>query len=181
MRVCTYRQATRTAELSAEGSHPLTDRLWSNGATQIIHDGAGHGRVDKIRACAHEQQILDSLMVCWNNPNENCGHCSKCLRTMVTLCLLGLSSKSVPRMESGKALSNIRVTKRVALQFIQENLDLAKTHGDKDLSRKLSAIIRRYYVRQSIIELDQVLLSGVLLKLYRYSRSHKDRTGFSTR
>ncbi len=168
-------------ELSAEGSHPLTDRFWSNGATQIIHDGAGHGRVDKIRACAHEQQILDSLMVCWNNPNENCGHCSKCLRTMVTLRLLHLSSKSVPRMESGKSLRGMHVTQRIDLEFVQENLDLAKDRGDKDLIRRLSAIIRNFYVREFMIDFDRVVLSGALLKLYRYSRSHKDRTGFSTR
>lgn len=179
---CVYLPASHTyREFSPGGSHPLTDRLWSNGVTRIIHDGAGYGRVDKIRALAHDQQVLDSLVVCWNNPDENCGRCGKCLRTMATLRLLGLSSKSVPRMESGRALSGMRATMR-DLEYFQENLDLAKDWGDKDLSRKFSAIIRKYYVRQSIIELDQVLLSGVLFKLYRSVRPvNSKRIGFTMR
>lgn len=70
------------SEMFAWGSHPVTDRLWSNGCTELIHDGAGYHRTEKIAEMAANRRILDNLIVCWNKPNENCGTCGKCLRTM---------------------------------------------------------------------------------------------------
>jgi hypothetical protein len=62
-------------ELSAWGSHPLTDRLWENECTELLHDGAGSRRIDKLREIADDQRILDRLVVCWRHGNENCGVC----------------------------------------------------------------------------------------------------------
>lgn len=76
------------SELFAWGSHPVTDRLWSNGCTELIHDGAGSRRTEKIAEIATDRRIIDSLIVCWNKPNENCGTCGKCVRTMTTFSTL---------------------------------------------------------------------------------------------
>jgi hypothetical protein len=154
-------------ELAPFASHPLTDRLWSNGATEIVHDGAGSARVEKLQALANDQHALDSLVVCWKSPDENCGRCEKCLRTMAALRLLGVSSRSLPPLDSSKALRRLHPTQRLDLEYIEENLHLARLRGDAEIARELQAVIRKYHVRRCIIDIDRAMLSGVFTKLYR--------------
>ena len=82
-------------ELGPWGSHPLTDRMWTNECTELVHDGAGFRRTEKLREMAGNKQLIDNLIVCWREPNRNCGECGKCLRTMTAFRLLGISSPVV--------------------------------------------------------------------------------------
>ena len=74
------------------GSHPLVDPLWSNEALEFLHDGGEATRVRKTEVVADWPESLTCLRVCWRNDGGayNCGRCSKCLRTMVTLQMLGM-------------------------------------------------------------------------------------------
>jgi hypothetical protein len=79
--------------LEPTGSHPLLDPLWSTERQQVIYDGAGSRRVDKIEELAHDwPESLAWLRVCLENRGGgvNCGRCRKCARTMVALDLLGV-------------------------------------------------------------------------------------------
>ncbi len=80
-----------TAAMVPWGSHPLLDPLWSTERTTVVHDGADSTRLDKVAAIAGSDVALRWLRVCWENPNGeyNCGRCAKCLRTMVSLRILG--------------------------------------------------------------------------------------------
>jgi hypothetical protein len=73
------------------GSHPLVDPLWSSEALEFVHDGSEVTRVHKTETVANWPAAMDCLRVCWKNDGGvyNCGHCEKCLRTMVTLQMLG--------------------------------------------------------------------------------------------
>ena len=75
-------------ELLPWGSHPLTDPMWSTESTEVIHDGAGYRRGEKMRDLCKNQKFLDNLTVCWRSTYENCGECPKCVRTMTALYLL---------------------------------------------------------------------------------------------
>ncbi|MGD0730463.1 MAG: hypothetical protein ABR956_04310 [Terracidiphilus sp.] len=78
------------ADLFPCGSHPLLDPLWSTEAVKIVHDG-GENRMDKLRVIVQYPEAMNRLRVCWENPGEyNCGHCEKCLRTMLGLRALGV-------------------------------------------------------------------------------------------
>jgi len=80
------------------GSHPRIDPLWSSEALEFVHDGSDVTRVHKTEAVAGWPAAMDCLRVCWKNTGGvyNCGRCEKCLRTMVTLQMLGaLESQSV--------------------------------------------------------------------------------------
>ncbi len=81
--------------LQPYGSHPLLDPLWSTESLQLIHDGCEKDRVEKARYIASDEQILNSLRVCWENPDNayNCGRCEKCTRTMVQLEIAGVLEK----------------------------------------------------------------------------------------
>ena len=69
------------------GSHPKLDPLWSNGKVFLSHDGCEATRLDKTRLVAEHPIALETLRVCYENPDSlyNCGRCRKCLRTMVEL------------------------------------------------------------------------------------------------
>jgi len=73
------------------GSHPRIDPLWSSEALEFVHDGSDVTRVQKTEVVAAWPAAMDCLRVCWKNTGGvyNCGRCEKCLRTMVTLQMLG--------------------------------------------------------------------------------------------
>ena len=79
------------SQLTAWGSHPLTDPLWASGDLHIIHHGSAFNRPEKVTAIADSQIARNHLRVCWQNIDEayNCGTCEKCLRTMINLKVYG--------------------------------------------------------------------------------------------
>lgn len=74
------------------GSHPLIDECWSTEAVAFSHDGSEANRYDKIeRIAAWDRVALDELRVCLKvaGAPENCGRCTKCVRTITMLALAG--------------------------------------------------------------------------------------------
>jgi hypothetical protein len=69
------------------GSHPLTDPLWGTPNLEIIHDGAGATRIEKVAAISGWDVARRFLRVCWEGPpgSYNCGRCEKCTRTQAAL------------------------------------------------------------------------------------------------
>jgi len=158
-------------DLSAWGTHPLLDPLWSTETTQIVHDGAEASRVDKIARIAARPGALESLRVCLaNRPQYNCGSCEKCLRTMVALRLLGLSSPAFPRLESMRPLRRLRIEADDELPLFLENHALALAKGDDAVVRALRACIRRYRFRQIVRLADDVFFGGRLVRTWRRYR-----------
>jgi hypothetical protein len=81
--------------LFENGSHPLLDRLWGADRVEVVHDGAGLTRVEKLEELADSEVARRALRVCWRNPEDayNCCRCEKCVRTMVTLEILGVRER----------------------------------------------------------------------------------------
>ncbi|MBW3021053.1 hypothetical protein KY334_07190 [Candidatus Woesearchaeota archaeon] len=76
------------------GSTPFADPLLRNENLEIIHHGCDKTRVEKTIEVAKWPKSYDNLRVCWNSiKTKNCGECSKCIRTMITLHLAGSLSK----------------------------------------------------------------------------------------
>jgi hypothetical protein len=77
--------------LLPRGSNPVTDPFLSSNAFQIIHDGAGYTRLEKIREIANWQEARQNLRVCWQGAEKdrNCGQCEKCIRTILGYRVLG--------------------------------------------------------------------------------------------
>jgi hypothetical protein len=73
------------------GSDPRLDYLLSTETLEIIHDGAAITRVEKTATIAQWPETYSRLRVCWVRPDglKNCCRCSKCVRTMTTLEVLG--------------------------------------------------------------------------------------------
>ncbi len=157
-----------SGELFPESSHPLTDPLWSNGKTRIVHD-VGLRRSEKMQEIVKHPAALANLHVCWRYPIENCGRCSKCLRTLVTLRLLNERSNIFPEL-SLEALQKLRIRDESGLTFVADNLILAEEKQDWELYRILKKIICRYQLDEMKPKLDEIFLGGRLRRLHRKLR-----------
>lgn len=103
-------------QLHSWGSHPLVDPLWSTRALKIVHDRVDISRIEKTAAIAEDPLLLENLRVCWS-PVHNCGVCSKCIRTLLTLQLLG-------RYEHGSPFDRPPITPReISLLDLREHYE----------------------------------------------------------
>lgn len=66
--------------------------MFSTDATQFYSSGAAYSRLQKTQMVSNYQPSYNSLNVCWLH-DVNCGKCEKCIRTLVTLDLLGALEK----------------------------------------------------------------------------------------
>jgi hypothetical protein len=109
-----YVPATQTyAHLGPLGSHPLLDPRWSSEDVELVHDGCEASRLDKLELVAAESAARHWLRVCWENREGryNCGHCEKCLRTMVGMDALGVldAFDRLPHVISTIDIARVRI------------------------------------------------------------------------
>jgi len=80
-----------TALVYPLGSTPITDRLFSGGFMNIVHDGAQFTRTAKVEYLANFPSVVNRLKVCWEGSaqHENCGVCEKCVRTRLNFMAVG--------------------------------------------------------------------------------------------
>ena len=166
------------AEIDPSGSHLILDPLWSNGCTEFRHVDAQYHRTDKVAHLATDPYLLANLRVCWNDQNANCGECQKCLRTMVTLDILGVAGPFPRRLSLGDARS-FRPRDWDGLSHLIDNALFAHAHGRKDLVRASKAAIRRYDRRQALTYIDRGMLFGLLHRLRKKFRPY-DRHGLTS-
>jgi hypothetical protein len=130
-----YMPATHTyGHLIPWGSSPLVDPLWSNEATQIVHDGCEATRVEKAKLIATSRTALKHLRVCtkWWDAFEkglwNCNQCEKCLRTMVSLYLVGALDRC-PTFRHTLDLEAIARSPIIQPWLTMDNLEAAEELG----------------------------------------------------
>ncbi|KON28652.1 hypothetical protein AC481_00775 [miscellaneous Crenarchaeota group archaeon SMTZ-80] len=154
--------------LAPEGTHPLTDPLWSNEATEVIHDGADTMRTEKTQLLTENAVIRDNLIVCWEKPDQNCGKCPKCIRTMITLKILGVKSSAFPKDLRIRDVKQLRIGSNVYHFFYQNILDLAKQKNDRKMVKALKIALRRNTILFLIKDLDTRYLRGAVVKFIRF-------------
>jgi len=135
------------ANLIPRGSHPILDPLWSTETTRFVQDGCEATRLDKTRFIARFPIVLDTLRVCFMNPNTeyNCGRCEKCLRTMIGLHIAGALSRcrTLPHGIDTDLASQIAVHRHEEF-FISELVDaLGQSPMDQRIRRALEQSLAR--------------------------------------
>ena len=154
--------------------HPLTDPMWSTESTEVIHDGAGFRRSEKLRDLCKNQNFLDNLKVCWRSEHDNCGECPKCVRTMLALYLLGAKSQALPKLDSLTKLKKLQPKDLGGAPYLGDLMILAEDVGNRTAQRILRRSYLRYQIRiqmkQIIKMLDRYMLGGILLRIYRRVR-----------
>ena len=148
------------------GSHPLTDAMWRTEAVRVVHDGAGVSRYEKTARLVRDPHLLQHLHVCWAHPLQNCGRCSKCLRTAAALRLLGVSSPVLAPLKDARLLRRLRPHNERQAEFLIELLDAARERGDRDVVNVLRQQLWKFDMRELAIAADRVLLGSALKRLY---------------
>jgi hypothetical protein len=154
-------------ELFPWGSHPLSDPMWSTESTTVLHDGAGFRRGEKMRDLLKEKILADNLQVCWRSTLDNCGECSKCVRSMVATKLLGGEIKSLPHLVSIDELKVLKATDESGSTFLDDAMILARESGNKEIYKVLKRYYRRYQVGLILPLIDRYLFGNFLRSLYR--------------
>lgn len=77
-----------------DGTTPVTDPLYGNGATKVYYDSA-LVRHEKIAYLAKHPDAIELLRVCWMDNGYNCGVCEKCVRTRLIFTLLDITSPTL--------------------------------------------------------------------------------------
>mgnify|MGYP000324011770 FL=1 len=157
-------------ELFPWGSHPLSDPMWSTESTEVIHDGAGFRRGEKMRDLLKEPVLADNLQVCWKTTLDNCGECSKCVRSMVAVTLLNGSIKSLPTLSDLRKLKILRATDESGATFLEDAIILAKDAGNTAIYKILKRYYRRYQISLVLPLIDRYLFANFLRSLYRRIR-----------
>ncbi len=159
-------------ELIPWGSHPATDHLWSTETSRTIHDGAHARRSEKVLEIARHPHILQTLRVCPEDSDFNCGKCYKCLRTMAALQLHGLTCPTLPALSATDRREIERLTIDDPIQFTywDDLLRLAKEKSDAAMIRCLKKPIRRYLIRSFVKRMDDKVWDG---RLREFSRRFK--------
>lgn len=149
------------------GSHPLTDHLWSNGNIDIVHDGCEATRTEKLRRIAGNSAILSNLSVCLNEAADNCGHCQKCLRTMISLRLLNVTTEAFPPFPSLREIRGKRIDGQIEATFLKENIELADQTNHWEIKKALEASLKRYERESFFKHADKMILNGKGRGLFR--------------
>jgi hypothetical protein len=157
--------------ISPEGSHPLLDPLWTTEACRIVHDGLEASRADRTAVVARDPDAILNLRVCWQDPNKNCGACLKCLRTMITLRLLGVGEAAYfGRALTTRDVLSMNVRDAHELAYLQDNLDLAVRLGNETWTKVLRHRIWRYQARDLTRDVDRLLFGGAIRRVRRWVR-----------
>ena len=150
------------SQLVPWGSHPVTDPSWSTESVEILHHGNEARRLDKLRRIADLPGALDLLRVCPTNTVYSCGVCEKCLRTRVSLRLLGLTSPRLPPLDDLRPIRKLPIRSEAYRLAWQESLEAAVEEGDRPLARAIAVSLARFDARRALRSLDRALLgSGV--------------------
>lgn len=90
-RTLAFGSADAYVNRSPYGTHAALDPLWSRESTVFTTVAAGRKRSEKLEALIGESIAQKHLRVCYENAHDayNCGHCNKCVRTMLQLQVLG--------------------------------------------------------------------------------------------
>ena len=156
-------------ELWPDGSHPLTDPLWSSSAVNIVHHARDVTRAEKLARIAQAPGALEILRVCWQDKGFNCGHCEKCVRTMVLLRLLGLQSPNFPPLTDLAAVAKLVPGDRSEAIFVKEAIALAEKVGDRELCGVLQKSLAKWEWRGILRDTEKAWLGGAVRKLVRGS------------
>ncbi len=130
-------QATYShADLRPVGSHPVLDHLLGTDQLQVIHTGARISRVGKLEALADHSIARDNLRVCFRNPEFdpesgaviNCGKCEKCIRTIISLEILGRLGEfsTFPNRPPMGMLHDSQLLARIPTIFLKDIQELAE-------------------------------------------------------
>ena len=134
-----------------QGTHPILDPLWSTELTDFHHDGCEVIRPDKAAEIAEYEVAMRHLQICdATRGSHNCGHCKKCLRSMLNLRAAGALERceTLPDEIDLEAVRALDLSEYSENSMAQDNLRALKRHGaEPELIEALEEALERGKVK----------------------------------
>jgi hypothetical protein len=170
-----YVPASHTyTDLMPWGSDPRIDHLLSSDTLEIVHDGASVTRVAKTAIAAEWPATYATLRVCSNGEHalRNCCRCEKCLRTMITLDMLGALSRyvSFPVPLTRRAVRRCWYRHASDFAFARELMQYAERVGRAETAVDLRCAIVCSHLLNTVLRLTKAAIKAKtrsLLKMHR--------------
>jgi hypothetical protein len=134
------------------GSDPGIDYLLSTETTQVIHHGTGFRRTEKTEAIARWEETHDKLRVCaFDDSTLNCSKCEKCIRTMMTLDMLGVLERysTFQQPLTGSLIRSCRYRNSSDFSFANEIISYAYRKKRWDIVTNLSYAYLKSFILRS--------------------------------
>jgi hypothetical protein len=149
--------------LTPWGSHPLLDPLWSSDLTAIRHWGTDALRTEKVARIAAHPELMAAVTVCHHDPVHNCGHCSKCVRTLAVLHLIGAATDGFVAPVTDPVHQFLQSTRRGAeYAFLHQFEQLAEERqAPAQVRREIRAVQRSIARHQALRRLRTLLAPGL--------------------
>ena len=142
----------------ADGSNPVTDNLFSLENTIIFHHDSSISRIEKTIGVSKWPMTYNNLRVCWYPEGmKNCCLCSKCMRTMLALNLIGELEKYQGSFEillDRGTMSRWIIEFDKDMGFIRELIKFARNKGRYDVVLQLLYMIFKTYLRNITLVKD---------------------------
>ncbi|MQW77142.1 hypothetical protein GHK92_14775 [Nocardioides sp. dk4132] len=126
----------------------MLDHRWSTRRLQVVYDGGECSRVKKTQMIARDPLVQKYLRVCYKQFDElNCGRCSKCIRTMATLQVLGelQNFSTFPERVDLAAARNFQLQGKNDASRIRDVYQLARQYpAHAELAGALAEMLDRY-------------------------------------
>ncbi|TWX71035.1 hypothetical protein ESZ36_05225 [Colwellia demingiae] len=158
---CFISAADTFDHLFPSGSHVQLDYLWSTETCKIEHVGLEANRKDKLFLIKNEPNVLANLWVCWEDPKVNCGKCSKCIRTFVSLLLCNIDDFPFQQPILIKDVSNMIINGSEELLFVEQFFLEAKKQNIKALTWQLAKLIFKLKSKLFLKDMDRYLFNSV--------------------
>ena len=137
-------------------SHPLLDQFFSTAAVQVWHEHAGWNRLDKLRLLAEWPPALRIMQPCHRikvlpEGQVNCGHCEKCIRTMLGLLALGKLGEAeafTAHDVTPKMIDEIPVINAVKADLLRQLVEPLRGVGREDLVSAVRAKVTAFERRE---------------------------------
>lgn len=131
------------------GSSPTTDYLLSGGNFQVVHDGAGFSRTQKVARVVKNAAATRCVKVCWEGPDgsKNCGECEKCIRTRLNFAAVGVLNPECFDQPFDKNLIN-KIWPPSQVHY-NEFISIADYMDEKGVTPDLSRLLRARLVKWS--------------------------------
>ncbi|BCM93133.1 hypothetical protein IAD21_05021 [Abditibacteriota bacterium] len=143
---------------------PLNIPLYSTGRFAIEYDGAAFMRTKKMSEIVEWPEVLENLRVC-NRPDSadvNCGRCEKCVRTILTLRIIGIQDPPCfPNTLSDADIEHIRMS-GIALQEMNDVVEAA--HAARVRASWLTAIEKSLHTNKRRARWEQHPLRRRILR-----------------
>ena len=165
------------------GSNAATDYLLSNGSMDIVHEGAGFCRSEKVALILENSWVIPSLQICWSGKErfKNCGACEKCIRTRLNFIACGMKNPSCFELPfSPKMIDSLFVINADQLYELHSIAEFARNRGVKTqwlkkLNKRIQFLKKLLFgVQAAISPLNQWLIRIKNLRL-RGTRNLKRR------